>query len=260
MRIGLIVEYEGTGFHGSQLQTNVRTVQGELEKALQTVFEKEIRVHLASRTDTGVHATGQVAAFDVDTGLTEDTIRRALNYYLPEDVRAGAVARVADRFDPRRDAEARQYVYSLTDAAVQSPMRRRIETPVKTRLDEHAMDRAGRILEGVHDFASFAGSATLEGASTVRRMDRISAERTGDRVALTFRGNAFLHQQVRRMAAALVDIGHFKMTKTELKARLEAAKRGLAGRIMPARGLCLVDIAYSDAGPKGLPLVNGNQR
>ena len=260
MRIGLIVEYEGTEFHGSQLQTNVRTVQGELEKVLQTVFEKEIRIYLASRTDTGVHARGQVAAFDVDTGLTEDTIRRALNHYLPEDVRVGAVARVADRFDPRRDAEARQYVYAVTDAAVPSPLRRRIETPVKGRLDEHAMERAGRMLEGVHDFASFAGPATPEGASTVRRMDRVSAERTGDRVALTVRGNAFLHQQVRRMAAALVDIGHARMTKAGLKARLEAAERGAATRIVPARGLCLVDIAYADADPKGLPLVNGNQR
>jgi len=258
MRIGLIVEYEGTEFHGSQLQANARTVQGELEKALRTVFQEEIRIHLASRTDAGVHATGQVAAFDIETRLAKDTIRRALNYHLPEDVRVETVARVAGRFDPRRDAAAREYVYTLTDAAVPSPLRRRVEAPVKGRLDEHAMERAGRTFQGVHDFASFAGSATPKGASTVRRIDRVSTVRRGDRVKVAFRGNAFVHQQVRRMTAALVEVGQARTTPAQLQERLEAAERGAARRVMPGRGLCLVDIAYPDAGPEGLPLENGS--
>ena len=258
MRIGLIVEYDGTEFHGSQFQANARTVQGEMEKALRSVFQEKIRIHLASRTDAGVHATAQVAAFDVETGLTRSTIRAALNHYLPKDVCVKAAVRVADGFDPRRDAEVREYVYTLTDAAVPSPLRRRVEVPVKRRLDEHAMDRAGRTFQGVLDFASFAGSATPKDAGTVRRIDRVSTVRRGDRVTVAFRGNAFLHQQVRRMTAALVEVGQARTSHAQLKARLETAERGAAGRVMPPRGLCLVDIAYPDAGPEGLPIVNGN--
>ena len=258
MRIGLIVEYEGTEFHGSQLQANARTVQGEFERVLRTIFQEEIRIHLASRTDAGAHATGQVGAFDVETGLAEDTIRKALNYHSPEDMRTRTVARVADRFDPRRDAEAREYVYTLTDSPVPSPLRRRFEAPVKQRLDEDAMEQAGRVIEGVHDFASFAGPAAPKSASTVRRIDSVSTARRGDRVTVTLRGNAFLHQQVRRMTAALVEVGQGRATQAELKARLEAAERGGTRRIMPAHGLCLVHVAYPGAGPDGLPHVNGN--
>ena len=258
MRIGLIVEYEGTEFHGSQLQSNARTVQGELERALQTVFQEEIRIQLASRTDAGVHATGQAAAFDVETRLAEGTIRKALNHYLPEDVCVRTAARVADRFDPRRDALAREYVYTLADVAVASPLRRRVEAHVRERLDEGAMERAGRVFEGTHDFASFAGSATPKNASTVRRIDSVRTARRGDQVTVLIRGNAFLHQQVRRMTAALVEVGQARITAARVKEYLETPERGASRRIMPAHGLCLVGIAYPDAGPEGLPLVNGN--
>ena len=259
MRIGLIVEYDGTEFHGSQTQIGVRTVQGELEKALETVFLQEIRVQFASRTDAGVHAKGQVAAADVETEHTEETIRKALNHYLPEDARIKTVARVDDRFDPRRSARAREYVYTLTDAAVPSPLRRRFEAPVKGRLAEGAMGWAGRVFEGVHDFASFAGPATPEGASTTRRIDRVSTRRSDDQVTVTFRGNAFLHRQVRRMTAALVEVGQARTTGADLTEYLEKPQRGAARRIMPARGLCLEGITYDDAGPEGLPLMNGIQ-
>ena len=260
MRIGLVVEYEGTEFHGSQLQANVRTVQGELEKAAGALFQGETRIHLASRTDAGVHATGQVGAFDVETTLTKDTIRKALNHYLSEDVRVKAVARVADRFDPRRDAEAREYVYTVTDAPTPSPLRRRVEASVKERLGEQAMDQAGEMFRGVHDFASFAGPAAPRDASTVRRIDDVSTVRRGDQVTIVFRGNAFLHQQVRRMTAALVELGQARTTHAQLRARLETAERGASPRVMPPHGLCLAGITYPDAGPEGLPLVNGNQR
>ncbi len=258
MRIGLVVEYDGTEFHGSQLQKSVRTVQGELTKAVRTVFEDEIGIRLASRTDAGVHARGQVAAFDADTELSEDTIRKALNYYLPEDVRTKAVARTADRFDPRRHAESREYVYTLTDAEVPSPIRKRFEAPVKGRLDEDAMERAGAVFCGVHDFAAFAGPASPRDACTVRRVDSVSTKREGDRVEITIRGNAFVHQQVRRMTAALVDIGQVRTSVDQIKAYLHGANRGTARRLMPARGLCLASIIYAGAGPNGLPRTNGN--
>lgn len=258
MRIALILEYEGTDFHGSQLQASERTVQGELERALHTLFGQETRCHLASRTDAGVHATGQVAAFDVETTLADETIRKALNYYLPEDLRVRAAARVPERFDPRRNAQAREYVYTLSDAEVPSALHRRTEVPVWEPLDEAAVERAGRAFEGVHDFASFAGPATRKGAVTVRRVDRVSVERRDHRVTLTFCGNAFLHQQVRRMTAALVDVGQGRSTEELLNARLEAAERNTPSRIMPARGLCLVGVKYPDAGPSGLPAPDGN--
>ncbi|HAG55017.1 MAG TPA: tRNA pseudouridine(38-40) synthase TruA, partial [Dehalococcoidia bacterium] len=119
MRFGLIVEYDGTNFHGSQLQSNARTVQGEIESALLKIFSEKIRVHFASRTDSGVHARGQVGRFDAETDMPPDQIRKALNFHMTTDVRircAQLVEDGPDGFDPRGDASARTYVYTFNDA------------------------------------------------------------------------------------------------------------------------------------------------
>jgi tRNA pseudouridine38-40 synthase len=250
---GLIVEYDGTDFHGSQLQANVRTVQGELEHALAKIFKRRVRVRLAGRTDAGVHATGQVASFEAESRYTADTIGRALNYHLPEDVRVRCVQRVPHQFDPRRRAISKEYVYTFNDAPAPPALHRRVEFHVRGRLDEHAMNRAAREFAGVHDFAAFAGPATPAGAPTVRRIESASVRREGHRVIFTVRGNAFLHQQVRRMAAALAGVGAGSLTQAQLRELIQSGKKHAAGKAARPQGLCLTEVVYEGSGPCGLP-------
>ncbi len=253
MRIALRLEYEGTEFHGSQLQANLRTVQGEVERALERLFQRRIRPHLASRTDAGVHAKDQVAAFNVETELEMDTIRNALNYHLPADVAVKLASRVSESFLPRQHARAREYLYIVSDAPARSPIHRRFEASTRGPLDEAAMGEAARMLKGTRDFAAFAGPATPEGACTTRRMHEVDITRKGHRILISFRANAFLHQQVRRMTAALVGVGRQASDIEGFRRLVEGAERGSAQRIMPAQGLCLTRIEYAHSGPGALP-------
>ena len=254
MRIGLIVEYEGTAFHGSQLQANVRTVQGELEEAAKELFGKPHRLMLASRTDAGVHAIGQVAALDAETGLEARDIRNALNYYLPEDIKIREVAPVDAELDPRRHALNRTYEYTMTDAPSPPAIDRRTSVHVRSHLDHAAMDAACRQLVGVQDFAAFAGPATDADASTVRNVQNAAVERSDDVVKFTITANAFLHQQVRRITGLLSEIGRGKAEAGIVRELLEESKRGAASNVMPARGLCLVSINYPGGLPGRLPV------
>ncbi|MFW6195361.1 MAG: tRNA pseudouridine(38-40) synthase TruA [Chloroflexota bacterium] len=254
MRIGFIVEYDGSELHGSQLQANVRTVQGELEEALGKLFERHVRVRLASRTDAGVHAEGQVAAFDIEnTDLAFDTIREALNFHLPADVAVLGVAVAPEDFRPRSDATGREYTYTVLDRPARSPLLRRRVAHVRSRLDTVAMAAAAELFEGTHDFASFAGPAVPRDAATVRIMEEASVKRHDDSVVFRMRGNAFLHQQVRRMTGLLLEVGRHRADKGRVSALLEAPRRGTAGSLAPAQGLCLTRVIYPGAGPSGLP-------
>lgn len=253
MRIGLVVEYDGTEFQGSQLQAKGRTVQGELEKAINALLGTPIRIRLASRTDAGVHARGQVAAFDSDTRLGMKTIQDALNHYLPEDVSVRHAAHVLDAFDPRRHATSREYVYTYNDGPAQSAIDRRTEVHSGRRLDEKRMDSAAQLLVGTRDFAAFAGGAVPKGASTIRRMDHAGVERTGDKVKITFRANAYLNQQVRRMVGELARIGESPAAEKRFSDYLARPVKGSAKAVAPSRGLCLTRIEYRGAGPDGLP-------
>jgi tRNA pseudouridine38-40 synthase len=255
MRTGLVVEYEGTDFSGSQLQARARTVQGELEEALAGLFQTAIRVKMASRTDAGVHARWQVAAFDHQTRLSMTRIREALNHYLPEDIGVRHAARVADSFDPRRHAVSREYVYTACDAQTPSPIDRRFETHVRGPLDVAAMSEAAGGLIGTRDFASFCGGALPAGASTVRRIDRADVCREDDRVRITFRANAFLNQQVRRMVGALLQVGTGGLSRQRFAEYLRKPVRGAAAIVAEPRGLCLTKIEYRGGGPWGLPAV-----
>lgn len=253
MRIGLVIEYDGTEFQGSQLQAKGRTVQGELEKAIESLLRTPVRIRLASRTDAGVHARGQVAAFDSDTRLGMKTIQDALNHYLPEDVSVRHAAPVSDAFDPRRHASSREYVYTYNDGPAQAAIDRRTEVHSGRPMDDVRMDAAAKLLIGTHDFMAFAGGAVPSGASTVRRMDHASVERKGDNVRITFRANAFLNQQVRRMAGELARIGSSPAAQKRFSDFLERPVKGSAKAVAPPHGLCLTRIEYRGASPSGLP-------
>ena len=152
------MEYDGTEFHGSQLQSNARTVQGEIENALLKIFHKNIRIYLASRTDSGVHATGQVGRFDQQTDMSPDQIRKALNHHMTKDVRIMCAQLVQDGpegFDPRSDAASRTYVYTFNDAESEPAIGRHFVTHVRTNLDAVVMNDASKAFIGSHDFAAF---------------------------------------------------------------------------------------------------------
>lgn len=249
MRFALLVEYEGTAFHGSQYQAELRTVQGELEVALERIYGGHVRARMASRTDAGVHAAWQVAVFDADDRLDPATLRRALNFHAPEDISVRAVEVVRDSFEPRRKAVSREYVYSLNDGPVPSALRRRTELHVPQRLDVEQMRQAAACLVGSHDFVSFAGPATEAGAVTVRRVLESEVTRDGDSVRFRVVGNAFLHQQVRRMTSALAQVGRGKLSLADVRELVENPRRGAVRKALEPKGLCLTRIDYGPDGP-----------
>jgi tRNA pseudouridine38-40 synthase len=253
MRIALRLEYDGTDFRGSQLQANDRTVQSELEDALQALFQTPIRPHMASRTDSGVHAGDQVAAFNVSTDLDMSTVMKAMNSHLPDDVAVVSARRVDAAFDPRRHAVSREYVYSINNSPSVRPIGRRVETTVFSPLDEGAMSHAAATLEGARDYQSFAGTGVPEDGPTVRNMMGASVVRCGSSIKIWFKANAFMHQQVRRMAGSLVDLGRGRIGREEFASLLNNPRRGATGNLMPAKGLCLTAINYPETGPGALP-------
>ena len=250
MRYALLVEYDGTAFHGSQLQKGIRTVQGELEKALERIFESPVRLRMASRTDAGVHATGQVAVFDADERHEPVTQRNALNNHLPDDIAVRNVESVDGGFDPRRHALRREYVYTLNDGVARSAINRWTEVKTWKELRVCDMVSAGASFIGSHDFASFAGPATPADAITRRHICEVKVERCEDaRVRVTIVGNAFLHQQVRRMTGALVRVGMEKLGREKLQYLIDHPSRGTAGWLLRPGGLCLTRIEYGNDGP-----------
>jgi tRNA pseudouridine38-40 synthase len=244
-RIALIVEYEGTRYHGSQIQAGLPTVQGELENALMGLTGDRVRIAFASRTDQGVHARGQVVAFDTASSLPPQTFVRALNHYLPQDISVRGALKVRSDFDVRRDALSREYCYCLLSRATPSPLLRRSAYFVPRPLDIEAMNRACGALLGTHDFASFASPVNGR-KNTVRTVYRAEVAREGDLLLFHMVANSFLPHQVRNTVGALVRVG---LGKSDVEAFSELARSrrpGAAGPALPAHGLCLVRVNYPD--------------
>src|SRR3954452_1283910 len=234
-RFAARVEYDGTEFVGFQLQPDARTVQGALETALAPLGgEGRIVVDGAGRTDTGVHATGQVIAFTYPGALSAEQLERALNGRLPRDVAVRDVRQVPLAFHPRRAARYREYRYTVWNGP-RSPLRERTALSVRVPLDTAAMERAGSVFVGRHDFSAF-GAADRQ---PVRTVHAVRVRRTGRLVTIDVRADAFLRGMVRRMVAALLEVGAGKMNDSEVAAALAARVPALNGAAAPARGLCL---------------------
>jgi len=242
-RVALLLEYDGGRFAGSQLQSNAVTVQGVLEDAIAKTTEESTRVAFAGRTDAGVHARGQVAAFSTASRLDCETLRRALNAWLPEDVAVRQVTEVDPGYDPRRDARHRWYRYLIDNNNVRPALERGRAWHVSGALDIEAMSDAAQRLLGTHDFAAFASRLEDATASTVRELYRFEVSRRGFTIALDVEANAFLPHQVRRMTGALVEVGRGKLTPHEYEALLKGAPAS-AGPAAPALGLYLMRVEY----------------
>jgi tRNA pseudouridine38-40 synthase len=242
-RIALRIEYDGTEYLGSQLQSAGPTIQGELERALNQFTRTFTRIYMAGRTDTGVHALGQVAAFSTSAPYPSETCARALNARLPGDIRVRAAYEVAADFDPRRDARSRTYCYAILNRDEPSSLLRRFTHHLAKDLSVEVMDGAARELEGQLDVASFSGSLD-DGRTSIRAIHRCRVVQRGDLVLLLIKASAFLQGQVRRTAGMLTQVGIGRLSIKEFRKIRDAATPGLAGPALPAKGLCLLAVEY----------------
>lgn len=245
-RIVLLMEYDGSRYCGFQLQANLPTVQDEIEKALARLTGDRVRVAAASRTDSGVHARGQVVSFKTKSLLAPRAFVSGLNHYLPRDIAVMVAKRVSDTFDVRRQAISREYNYCILNSPVRSPMRLGFCHQVSRKLDVLVMNQASETLIGKHNFVSFATSLGADIKSTSRRVYQAKVEKDGEMVIFNIVANSFLPHQVRNTAGALIMVGLGEMTAAGFHSIMEARKPGLAGPTAPACGLCLMKINYGD--------------
>lgn len=245
-RIVLIVEYDGSRYCGFQLQASLPTIQDKMEAALERLTGDRARVIAASRTDSGVHARGQVVSFRTSSPLAPGPFISGLNYYLPRDIAVKAAYRTSDSFNVRRQALSREYSYYILNSPTRSPIKEGFSYLVRGELDIKAMNQAAQALIGEHDFAPFASSLGPEIKSTRRRVYQARVAREGQLVVFNMVANSFLPHQVRNTAGALIRVGRGKMTATEFSSIMEARKPGLAGPTAPARGLYLMKVNYRE--------------
>ena len=243
-RIVLILEYNGTRYHGFQLQANAPTIQGEVEKALWKLTGKKIRVMGASRTDAGVHARGQVVSFRTGSSHSLQTFVNGLNYYLPKDIAVKAAYRVKDSFSTRRHAVSREYNYCILNSWTRSPLRESYAYRLARHLDIEAINQACQVIIGEHDFASFTSGIGVGLKSTTRRVQRAEMSENGELAVFNVVANSFLPHQVRNTVGALIRVGLGRMNGDEFYSIMERKKPGLAGPTAPACGLCLLQVNY----------------
>ncbi len=243
MRLAMVVEYDGTEYSGWQLQPDRPTIQQALETALRTVLGHAVRVEASGRTDAGVHALGQVAAFSIARRPELRALHKSLNALAGAGIVVRELREVAENFDPRRDARRRIYEYSIDNRPWPSPFRARYAWHVPAPLDLDGMQRAARTLVGEHDFASFQ-AADCDAQGSIRRVFESEWQRRGDEILYRVSATAFLRHMVRTIVGTLVEVGHGVRTVDRFAALLDARDRTLAGPTAPAHGLVLVRADY----------------
>jgi tRNA pseudouridine38-40 synthase len=245
MHFRLTIEYDGANYAGWQLQAGQDSIQARIEAALAQLFGEPIRVRGAGRTDAGVHASGQVAAFRAPRDFDCKDLRRALNAILPPDIAIREAAATGVDFDPRRAAIARIYEYRILNRATRSTFEYRHAWLVREPLDLAAMNLAAKRLVGEHDFAAFRTLGSGE-RTTIRRVDASEWRAAGnDRLIYRVEATAFLRHMVRTMVALMVEVGRGKIPPEAVTAILESRDRAQAPGGAPAHGLFLIEVRYS---------------
>lgn len=245
MRIRLLVAYDGTNYHGWQMQANAVSVEEVLTGALRGLLGEEIELAGASRTDAGVHALGNVAVFDTETRIPPEKIAIAVNQRLPEDIRVMRSEQVSDSFHPRYAKSRKTYEYAITNAGIQLPTKRLYSYFVYISLDIEAMAGAAGYFIGEHDFGGFC-SAGSQVKSTVRTVYDIKVMADGEDIKIRITGNGFLYNMVRIIAGTLVEVGMGRRKPETIRQALLQADRSLAGPTAPANGLTLIRIEYDN--------------
>ena len=242
-RIRLIVAYDGTNYHGWQIQNNGITVEEELNRCLSDLLGESIEVIGASRTDSGVHALGNVAVFDTEARMPAEKISYALNQRLPEDIRIQKSEEVAADWHPRYCESRKTYEYRIYRGEFPMPVKRLYSYFTYRPLNVEKMKKAAKHLEGEHDFKSFCQTgAQVE--STVRTVYSVDVEEQGADLVIRVCGNGFLYNMVRIIAGTLMEVGQGKRTPESMAEILEAKNRSAAGPTAPPCGLTLVKYEF----------------
>ena len=242
-RIKLVVSYDGTAYCGWQLQPNGVTIEEVLNKALSSLLKEEIQVIGASRTDSGVHAMGNVAVFDTESRIPGDKICFALNQRLPDDVRIQASEEVPLTFHPRKANCVKTYEYKILNRKIDMPLQRLYSHFCYFNLDLEKMQKAASYLIGEHDFKSFCTVRT-QAEETVRTIYSLTVTKADDLITIRISGSGFLYNMVRIIAGTLMKVGMGVWPPEHVKEILEARDRKEAGETAPARGLTMVGIEY----------------
>lgn len=242
-RIKLIISYDGTNYCGWQIQNNGITVEQVLNEKLTELLREPITVIGASRTDSGVHALGNVAVFDTNTKIPPEKISFALNQRLPEDIRIQDSCEVAADFHPRYCDTRKTYVYRILNRTFEDPTTRLYTHFCYFKLDLGKMQQAAAYLVGEHDFASFC-SARGQALTTVRTIYALDVDKQGDVITIRITGNGFLYNMVRIIVGTLLKVGMGVYPPAHVQEILEAKNRSMAGPKVEAKGLTLVEIAY----------------
>jgi tRNA pseudouridine38-40 synthase len=238
----IILSYNGTDFAGFQRQRHARTIQSEFEGSLRKMGWQGKSILSAGRTDAGVHAEGQVISFQMDWEHSDEDLRNALNFYLPQDIAVRSVMQVSAEFHPRFDAKSRHYRYRLFCQPVRDPIREVFAWRVWPQVKLDVVNTAAEILVGSHDFRAF-GRATRKGGSTIREVFSAECQADDGGYRLDIVANAFLYHMVRRICFILVAIGQGDAKPNLIEEGLESETVALMG-IAPARGLVLKEVVY----------------
>ena len=255
----LTIAYDGTDFHGWQIQAEKPTIQGEIVNVLRRLTQEHVYLHGAGRTDAGVHALGQVGSFRTQSALSAEEFQRALNALLPQTIRIVGSEEVGPDFDARWSARGKIYRYRIYRGKVVPPMIWRYVLHYPFPLDEEPMRDAAARFAGTHDFASFAASTGSEEDDKERSTEReiFSAElvRTADDEELVFtvRGRSFLRYMVRKMVGTLLDVGRCRLKPDDIDRLFELRDRSKSGPTVPPQGLVMVEVQHEEAWRLGRP-------
>ena len=235
--------YDGTRYRGWQRLTGVdNTIQGKLEQTLSRILGEEVEISGSGRTDAGAHALGQVANFHCRSTMEAEEILTQLRRYLPEDIGIYSCRDASERFHARLNAKTKTYRYRIWNSDTPCVFQRRFVTVLPEKLDISTMETAAAHLLGEHDFSAFCAAKSKK-KSTVRRIDSISIIREGEELRMDFTGNGFLYNMVRIMVGTLVEVGLHSRSVESIPALFGAARQE-AGVLMPAQGLCLMEVTY----------------
>jgi tRNA pseudouridine38-40 synthase len=249
----IVIAYDGTDFHGWQIQSNKPTIQGEIINVLRRITQENVQLHGAGRTDAGVHALGQVGSFRTQSALSAGEFQRALNALLPNSIRIVAAEEVGPDFNARWSARGKIYRYRLYRGKVVPPMLWRYVLHYPFPLDEESMRDAAARFVGVHDFASFAASTGSEDDDKERSTEReiysteLVRSPDGEELVFTVRGRSFLRYMVRKMMGTLLDVGRGKLKPDDINRLYELKDRSKSGPTVPPQGLCMVSVEHDEA-------------
>lgn len=245
-RLRITLAYDGTGFHGWQRQPNVPTIQGTLQHVLAGIEGKPVLVDGSGRTDAGVHALAQVAAFSLENPIPLENLKKAMNRLLPAAIRIVSVEEAAPDFHPRYAARSKTYEYRIFRGEVCSPFERRWVLHYPYPVDVERIVATAPLLEGEHDFSAFAAAdeSDREGESSVRTIFYSRAEAAAERLVYRVRGSGFLKHMVRNIVGTLLEVGRGNLDEAGLRALLTPGPKARAGPTAAASGLFLVSVEY----------------